>query len=206
MTSRSFENSKDAYSALATNIWQEHFKMYELSEIMRQKDEREFAELLNRLREGKHTEKDIKVLKGRILKVKPGESDYPMNNTHLFSTNQAVDGRNVKIFNNSKNQKVNICAVDIITGDLSDELKERMKQQIPNDPTKTMGLFSVCSVHVAAKYALTTNVSVLGMTNGAECTVKKIDYRVADSTRPSIVWVVFQDTNIGRHWEREYSH
>ena len=84
-------------SALATNLWQEHFKMYELSEIMRQKDDREFAELLNRLREGKQTEQDIEVLKGRILKIKPGESDYPMNITHLFSTNQAVDGHNVKI-------------------------------------------------------------------------------------------------------------
>ena len=49
-----------------------------------------------------------------------------------------------------------------------------MKQKIPSDPTKTMGLFSVCSAHVAAKYDLPTNVSVLdGMTNGAECTVKK---------------------------------
>ena len=46
-----------------------------------------------------------------------------------------------------------------------------MKQKIPSDPTKTMGLFSVCSAHVAAKYDLPTNVSVLdGMTNGAECT------------------------------------
>jgi len=113
-----FENSKDVYSALATNIWHEHFKMYELSEIMRQKDDKEFAELLHCLREGKHTEQDVEVLKGRILKVKPGESDYPMNITHLFVTNQAVDGHNVKIFNISKNQKVNICAVDILIGHL----------------------------------------------------------------------------------------
>ena len=71
-----------------------------------------------------------------------------------------------------KNQTVNISAVDIIIGDLSDELRDRMKQKIPNDPTKTMGLFSVCSVHVAANYDLTTNVSVLDdMTNGAECAV-----------------------------------
>ena len=34
----------------------------------------------------------------------------------------------------------------------------------------------------------------------------KIDYRVADSTRPSIIYVIFQDTNIGRNWKREYSH
>ena len=84
-----FENSKDAYSALTTNIWQEHFKTHELSEIMRQKDEKEFAELLNHPREGKHTEQDIEVPKGRILNVNPGESDYPMNITHLFSTNQS---------------------------------------------------------------------------------------------------------------------
>ena len=80
----------------------------------------------NRLREGKHTEQDIEVLKRRILKVMPDESDYPMNITHLFSINQAVEGHNVKIFNDSKNQKVNICAVDIIIGDLSDEVKQRM--------------------------------------------------------------------------------
>jgi len=202
-----FENSGSAYSALATNIWQDHFKMYELSDIMRQKDDKEFAELLNRLREGKHTGQDIEVLKGRILKVKPGENDYPVNITHLFNTNQAVDSHNIKIYNNSINQKVNICAVDILIGDLSDELKERLKEKIPNDPTKTMGLFSVCSVHVAAKYDLTTNVSVLdGMTNGAECTVEKIDCRVADSTRPSIIWVTFQDPKIGHYWRREYSH
>ena len=63
---------------------------------MRQKDDREFAELLNCLREGKHTEQDIEVLKRRILKVMPDESDYPMNITHLFSTNQAVEGHNVQ--------------------------------------------------------------------------------------------------------------
>ncbi|KAL9956638.1 hypothetical protein ACROYT_G038144 [Oculina patagonica] len=203
-----FENSTDSYSALATNIWQEHFKMYELSEIMRQKDDKEFAELLNRLREGKHTEQDVEVLKGRILKVKPTESrDYPVNVTHLFSTNKAVDSHNIEIFNNSKNPKAHISAIDVIIGDLSDELKEKMKQKIPNDPTKTMGLYAVCSVHVAGKYDLTTNISVLdGMTNGAECTIEKIDYRVLDSTRPSVIWVLFHDPHIGRHFRREYAH
>ncbi|XP_078342943.1 uncharacterized protein LOC144628684 [Oculina patagonica] len=203
-----FENSTDSYSALATNIWQEHFKMFELSEIMRQKDDKEFAELLNRLREGKHTKQDVEVLKRRILKVKPTDSsDYPVDVTHLFSTNKAVDNHNIEIFNNSKNPKAHISAIDVIIGDLSDELKEKMKQKIPNDPTKTMGLYPVCSVHVAGKYDLTTNISVLdGMTNGAECTVEKIDYRVPDSTRPSIIWVLFRDPHIGRHFRREYAH
>lgn len=36
---------------LATNLWTDLFKMFELTEIMRQKDDKDFAELLNRLRE-----------------------------------------------------------------------------------------------------------------------------------------------------------
>lgn len=40
--------------------------------------------------------------------------------------------------------------------------------------TKAMGLYSICAVRVAAKYDLTTNVSVVDdMTNGAECTIEK---------------------------------
>ena len=47
------------YLQLATNLWKNHFVLYELNEIMRQKDSEKFAELLNRLREGQHSEADI---------------------------------------------------------------------------------------------------------------------------------------------------
>ena len=52
-----------------------------------------------------------------------------------------------------------------------------------------------------------TNVSVVdGMTNGAECIVKKVDYRVPGSTRPCIIWVLFQEEYIGKDYRKEYSH
>ena len=76
-----------------------------------------------------------------------------------------------------------LSAALIVLGDLSDELKERLKKQIPNDSSKTLGLYSVCSIVKDAKYDLTTTVSVVdGMTNGAECIIKKVDYRVPGST------------------------
>ena len=68
-----FENSKSGYSALASNIWTQDFTLFELTDIMRQKDDRQFAELLNRLREGNHTDADLDVLKERRINVKPGE-------------------------------------------------------------------------------------------------------------------------------------
>ena len=111
-----FENSKDGYNSLATNTWQQYFQMFELSQIMRQKD-KEFAEMLNRIREGKHNQNDIDILKERILKLDPVHADYPITATHLFSTNMAVNQHNLEIINKSLNQKVNIKAIDIVLGD-----------------------------------------------------------------------------------------
>ena len=76
-----FENSQIGYDALASNIWAEYFNI-ESTEIMRQKDDKEFAELLNRLREGKHSKGDIALLKQRFLNVRPEEDNYPFNITH----------------------------------------------------------------------------------------------------------------------------
>ena len=51
------------YSILALTLWQEHFRMFELHEIIRQRECKLFAEILNRLREGKHSIEDIIKLK-----------------------------------------------------------------------------------------------------------------------------------------------
>ena len=195
------------YDALASNIWTEYFTLFELTEITRQKDDKQFAELLNRLREGKHSDDDIAVLKQRILNVTPEKENYPINMTHLFTTNASVDAHNNCLYTLSKTDKAQIKAVDIIVGDISDELKKQIKDRIPDDPTKTMGLYSVVSVATEAKYDLTTNVDVTdGLTNGAECVIENIDYRVENSTRPSIIWVSFPHPDIGKKQRREHAH
>ena len=107
---------------------------------MRQKDDKEFAQLLNHLREGNHSENVRSILKQRLLNVRPEQDNYPMNMTHLFTTNASVDAHNNALYTLSKADKVQIKAVDIIVGDISDDLKKQMKIKIPDDPTKTMGL------------------------------------------------------------------
>lgn len=47
-----FRQPDNGYMSLAGNLWIYLFSMYELTEIMRQADNKPFAELLNRLREG----------------------------------------------------------------------------------------------------------------------------------------------------------
>ena len=61
---KDLENSQ--YSILAPNLWQEHFKMFELNEIMRQRESKVLVEILSRFRElGNHTDHGIFRIKER---------------------------------------------------------------------------------------------------------------------------------------------
>ena len=125
----------------------------------------------------------------------------------MFTTNESVNAHNNSIYTQSNSDKAQINAIDIVVGDISDELKIQMKNKIPNDPTKTMGLYTLTSIATDAKYDLTANVDVPdGFTNGAECIIKSIDYRVEKSSRPSIIWVSFPDIDIGRKQRKENAH
>ena len=68
------------YSILSPNLWKKYFTMYELDEIMRQRESKIFAEILNRLREGKHTADDIAKIKERCA----NESSCPKEAPRLF--------------------------------------------------------------------------------------------------------------------------
>ena len=122
-----FENSQIGYDALVSNIWAEYFTLFELTEIMRQKDDKEFAELLNCLREGKHFKDDIALLKQRFLNVRPKEDNYPFNITDLFTTNALMHAHNNVLYSFSKNDKGEVKALDIIVGDIPDDLRKQIK-------------------------------------------------------------------------------
>lgn len=61
-------NGTEMYLASA---WADHVKMFELTQIMRQKD-MEFSQCLNRLREGRQTEADLNFFESRVI-VREGE-------------------------------------------------------------------------------------------------------------------------------------
>ena len=91
-------------------------------------------------------------MKQRLLNVRPGQDNYPVNMAHLFTTNSSVDVHNNALYTLSNADKAQIKAVDIIIGGISDDLKKQMKNKIPDYPTKTMGLYSLVSVATATKY------------------------------------------------------
>ena len=87
-----FMDLQHNYGPLATNLWHEYITMYELDEIMWQKHNRQFAELLNRFCIGEHTSADLNLLATRSITAEEAKS---LNHVpHFFPTRQKVDQYN----------------------------------------------------------------------------------------------------------------
>ena len=106
-----FMDLQHNYGPLTTNLWREYITMYELDEIMWQKHDRQFAELLNRFHIGEHTSADLNFLATQSITAEEAKS---LNHVpHFFPTRQKVDQYNDNVLHNSTCEKVIITAIDI---------------------------------------------------------------------------------------------
>ena len=195
---------KEGASSLARNLWKELFTMYELVDIMRQKDDLDFAHLLNRLRLNEMTEEDKEKLQTRI--VDRDSDDYPKDALHLFAENKFVDEHNNNILSQMPGEKVVIPSHDsVVSANIPAKECQNLINKLSDDYTKTGRLMKSLTLVVGMIVAHTANVDVEdGLTNGATGVVKYIDYRMEETNRPSIVWVLFDDPRIGRTAREKY--
>ena len=77
--------------------------MYELVDIMRQKDDLAFAQLLNHFEFNEMTEEDIQKLQARVFN--PDTGDYPKDAVHLFARNFYVKKHNDTILSQLPGEK-----------------------------------------------------------------------------------------------------
>ena len=91
-------NVSSNYESLAPNLWRSHVTMFELTEIMRQKDDAQFEELLNRIREEKQTKNDINVLQSLNIFAESPEYQKLKTDLHLFPCNSEVDVHNESVY------------------------------------------------------------------------------------------------------------
>ena len=195
---------KEGASSLAMNLWKELFTMYELVDIMRQKDDLDFAHLLNRLRLNEMTEEDKEKLQTRI--VDRDSDDYPKDALHLLAENKFVDEHNNNILSQMPGEKVVIPSHDsVVSANIPAKECQNLINKLSDDYTKTGRLMKSLTLVVGMIVAHTANVDVEdGLTNGATGVVKYIDYRMEETNRPSFVWVLFDDPRIGRTAREKY--
>jgi ATP-dependent exoDNAse (exonuclease V) alpha subunit len=171
---------------------------------MRQKDDMQFAELLNRLRENSLTDDDLVLLHTRT--VTTDDSAYYANVTHLFVQNDLVNQFNQQFVSRLNTEKVVLSSIDAVQADVSADIKAKLIKSLPNNQSNTANLAMQVELAVGMKYDLTANIEVAdGLTNGSSCEIKMFERRTK-SPRPSIVWVKFDSKDIGKSTRKKYNH
>ena len=202
-----FEDYRENYGPLATNLWNENFKIYELTEIMRQKDDKKFAELLNRLRTGAHTKKDIKSLNLTKILNKDLASDTTI--PHFFPTKEQVKLHNAQIINNTK-FTIDSKALDILPSSISKILQNNIHIAISKrQESQTGGLPEIITLNTEQQYDIISNIDVTdGLINGAECCIKYIQTKKDQEQNiiPITVWVQFENEQIGKNHRNKNSY
>ena len=193
---------------IGTNLWIDLFDFYELKEVMRQKDDYDFACLLNRLREGNHTDDDLEVLKSRNILNLNVDSYIIRHLPHLFCRRVDANCHNLSVLSDIPvSDVIEIDAIDTVSGDLERGLNEKIISQIPVDPNKTMGLQKKLVLGIGMASELCSNIDTAdGLTNGASCFIRRFDFRVKNSNRCSIIWVEFNEKYTGYNWRIKYKH
>ena len=89
-----FSTVSDCYAQLygSGSLCVDKFLIIELTEVMRQRGDREFSELLCRVRTDSCTSEDVETLKSRCIAA--DEVNYPTQALHVYRLSSDVDSRN----------------------------------------------------------------------------------------------------------------
>ena len=189
------------------SIWKDAFCLAELDEIMRQKNDRSFAELLCRVRTGQSTDEDIETLKSREIDV--DDPNYPGDILHVFAYNVAVNSHNKKKLNTiaSKDQQITIHSFE--DGKDSTGLIDLTKMNKQKTRNETGGLERELIVAVGARVMMTMNVDTAdGLVNGVTGEVVAIKQNDADKV--TVILVKFDNIKVGQRaiessqWKMQY--
>ena len=179
------------------DLWNSLFQKVELTEIMRQRNDAVFANMLNRLRVRKEDEPlqqtDIKLLESRT--VKENGLTAPPDALHLFYRNNDVSKHNDAKIASLNTEKYTVQAEDVDqSGGRIVKVNTTPHNTSRNDNTS---LAPSLKLAVGARAMLIANVDVSdGLCNGVSGIIKGIEFHNS-TNMPSVVYVYFDSDRIG---------
>ena len=189
-----FNTVSDCYAQLygSGSLWRDNFLMVELTEVMRQRGDSAFSELLCRVRTNSCTSDDITILKSR--EIAADTANYPSQALHVYRLNADVDKRNSFMLNELAPQSAQytIKACDSIAGQTS----HISLSSLSDKRSETGGLHSTLKLAIGARVMLTANVDVSdGLVNGARGEVVHVVTNNSDDV--TSVLVKFDNSRVG---------
>ena len=138
--------------------------------------------------------------------VDPDTDDYPKDAVHLFAEKFYVEKHNDNILNQLPGEKVVIpCHDSVVSANIPAKECQNLIDRLTDKYSKTGHLMNSLAVVIGMIVVHTANVDVEdGLTNGATGVVKHIDFKMEGTNRPSIIWVLFDDSRVGRTTREKY--
>ncbi|XP_050339187.1 uncharacterized protein LOC126765663 [Bactrocera neohumeralis] len=181
-------NSNDAYSTLVGSPLWDLFKYFELTEIMRQRDDQAFAIALNRMASGTMTNDDISLIQTRVV----NSEEVPDDAIHLFWSNEETNNFNALKLSRITTEAISSTAKDSVRGmGIGDQQGNILERVQLFKTSETQGLPYQLTLKTTAKYMITVNINTCdGLVNGATGELMQIDY-------PVILWIKFLEPSVG---------
>ena len=129
--------------------------MVELTQIMRQKDDLAFTQLLNRVRTASHTDDDIRCIQSRT--ITPDDENYPSDALHIFAENAPVDEYNIDRLQQIQSPQYVLEALDQFPPHVR---KQDIERVLSKGRSETGGLDTKILIKENARVMLTTNVDI----------------------------------------------
>ena len=180
------------YRLLSLNLWH-MFRFAELTEVMRQKSDAEFINLLNKIRIG-DTDADVQQ-KLKVKFINETADNYPQIAVHMFTENYPAVVHNKKILDTLPGEMHRVNAIDSIPADCKYPLQSVVSVQ-NRKQTDTIDLAKCLALKLVAKVMVTVNIDIKDrLINGqvGEVFGFKIVNHIINQ-----VYIKFQDPQIGR--------
>ena len=180
---------------LGRNLWTDFVTFTELTDIVRTKGDDNFTALCHRLREGKHTDEDVKQLESRVF-PKPPYSEM-LDYLTIFPTNAECANHNRECMKElqAKTEMFTFIAYDDFV-DSKLKTTSSIQSLMSDDQNKTSGLPTSVTLGVGCRIMIRANVDVLDkIVNGSTGSVTFIDF--SRKTRIPPVYVKFDDPLAG---------
>lgn len=181
-------------------LW-ELFSYYELTEIMRQKEEKDFIICLNNLAAGKMTDADIKLIRSREVT----EDNVSPDAIRLYADNASVREYNDLKISSVSGNEYTVLASDAVIGKVSDNVKNKVLNGLQSKPiNETGGYPTELRLKIGIKYMITANIDVEdGLVNGSCGVLKHISFCDGNPTK---VWLDFNSKKVGNKARNQYKN
>ena len=180
---------------LIESIWNKFLPVI-LRTNHRQGSDREFSEILNRIRVGEQEESDFNVLSSRVFKR--GDNNIPEDSVHIFATNAEVNRWNQEFLD-----RLGGVEFTVETTVTHPVLKNFRVDVDPSGFIHNTSLLKTFNFKINSKVMLTTNLcTVDGLTNGAFGQI--VGVKKDGHEKIAEIHVSFSNPNVGRETAKQH--